>query len=91
MVLKNYIFIGDCVGNPFEDVNILSEVIDGGKEISRKIFLHNCNVEGIKLFGESLEIETKKYPNSFSFYYNEEEDVYFFENSAIEYFFKKVS
>ena len=79
-------FIGSCVENPFEDVNKLSEVIDGGIEITEEEFLRVCDVGDMDLFKEPIKISFKNYPQSFSFYKNGE--IYFFENSAIEYFFK---
>ncbi len=79
-------FIGSCVENPFDSVEQLSNVIDNAKEITLKEFSDNCDIKGIKLFNQSLSKCFKEFPHSFGFYKNGE--IFFFENSRIEHFFK---
>lgn len=74
-------FIGDCVGNPFRNIDKLSRVIDEARQITRRTFLKHCDV------GEELKKQTLEYPHDFS-YWQFQNRIYFFTHSCIEHFFK---
>ena len=84
--MKEYYYIGDCVGNPFNSVEELRDVIENAKQVSKKRFLENVNIE---VSGEDAIKAMKEYPADFSFYYNKDKDIYFFTDSGIEFFYKK--
>jgi hypothetical protein len=74
-------YIGCCVDNPFNSLEELSNIIDNWEEITIKEFLLKTNIENIELLRDFI-----LYPNSFVFYkYN---NIYFYENSCIEYFYE---
>jgi hypothetical protein len=92
---KKTIF-GTCVGNPFDTVERLSDVIDNAVPISKEEFLRNCDVtEGFEpdhtIFGgQDLKKTMKEFPNDFEYYKGVGKDrgIYFFTHSAIEHFYK---
>jgi len=73
-------FIGDCVGNPFSSVEELSDIIDNAKEITKQTFLKLCDVH------EDIKQQMRKFPHDYTFFKNKE--IYFFQWSMIEHFFK---
>lgn len=80
-------FIGSCVSNPFDDIETLCNVIDGWKEITKQTFLRNCDVQdGDDLYFWWIKKLFNQYKNDFQFY--KSWDIYFYVNSAIEYFYK---
>ena len=72
-------YICNCI-NPIWDNKILNKIIENGKEIDFKTFINECEVE------DSLLKTMKKYPHDFKFF--KYKDIYFFEHSRIEYFFR---
>ena len=76
-------FQGTCVDNPFRTLDRLNEVIDGGKEISRAMFVAQCN---INTEGGFLRDLMKEYPRDYV-YYKSIDGIYFYTWSAIEHFF----
>lgn len=83
-------FIGSCVDNPFDDENLLTEIIDRGIEITRDEFLANADLSDMTWYGQPLIPIMMEYPNSFWFYKTTwgGQTIWFYENSRIEYFFK---
>lgn len=77
--MKTKEFIGTCVENPFDRIEILVDAIETAKKISKKTFLENCFVT------EEQEKAFKEYPHDYLFYKNE--NLYFYEFSGIEYFY----
>jgi len=80
-------FVCDCVNPDFEelgvkDVNEFSEFIDDAEEIGRTRFLKVCSVL------KEIKKLMFQFPNSYSYWKNGE--IYFFENSRIENFFKEM-
>ncbi len=73
--------IGTCVDNPFKTLWKLNFIIDNAKEITRRIFFKNCDVE------PEVKVMMHEYPNDFE-YYKSYEDTYFFTWSAIEHFYR---
>ena len=85
------ILICDCTSPDFEelginDVNDLMNLIEEAKEITKEEFLKVCDMGSLNLFNEPIIQSFNNYPNSFSFWKNG--DIFFFENSRIEYFYK---
>lgn len=81
------VYRGDCVSNPFRSASELNKVIDNAREITKETFLRNVDgINQMKMYGSSLRELMKKYPNDFK-YYSYKGRIYFFEHSAIEYFF----
>jgi len=72
-------FIGTCVENPFGRIDTLCNIVEGAYEITKDVFLSHCYVDELTI--EQME----EYPNSYKFYVFE--GIYFFSNSAIEYFY----
>ena len=78
--MKTKNFIGTCVENPFERLEILIKVIDSAKEITKATFLKHCYIYS------NILREMKQFPYDFSFYkYN---NIYFYTWSAIEHFYQ---
>lgn len=77
---------GSCVDNPFHNLKRLNEVIDNAKDISSKKFFDNVDADDFISFGEPLKVSVKRFPHSYDFY-SYKNKIYFFVNSAIEYFF----
>ena len=75
-------FIGDCIRNPFGDVNLLMDIVQDANEISMKTFLKNCNVS------ERVKQNIRRWPWDYSFHSWKKGRIYFFRHSAIERFFK---
>ncbi len=73
-------YIGNCVSNPFDSVEILSTIIENGKKVSKKKFLGVCDIY------YAIINSMKEYPQDYEFYKSGE--IYFYVHSAIEYFFK---
>jgi len=73
-------FIGTCVNNPFERIELLVEITEGAKKISKKKFFENCFIHPdiIKII--------KKYPYDYEFY--QYKDIMFYIWSGIEHFYK---
>jgi hypothetical protein len=84
-------FIGTCVDNPFKSVSKLTKIIDSGKEISKATFLKHCEINKEDSFGTiSFSVNKKEmseYPNDFEYYHVPKTNIYFFTNSAVEFFF----
>lgn len=80
---KEYNFIGTCIvgNNPFGDK--IDEIVENAKEITRQTFLKHCNVD------PEIKKQMFTYLWDFSYFKNKKENVYFYEWSAIEHFFKK--
>jgi homoaconitase/3-isopropylmalate dehydratase large subunit len=75
-------FIGSCVNNPFKDVNLLMDITQDAKEISKETFLKNCAVPA------NVKKQIEQYHWDYSFYSWKKGKIYFFVHSAIEYFYK---
>lgn len=73
-------FIGTCVENPFNRIELLVKITENGKQISKKKFLENC------ILNSAIKKDIKEYPHDFIFY--EYKDTMYFRHSAIEYFYQ---
>ncbi|GAG98572.1 unnamed protein product [marine sediment metagenome] len=73
-------FIGNCVKNPFNYINILAEIVDKAKEITKKTFLKYC------IITDKQKSKMKEYPNDYTFWKNR--NIYFYRHSGIEYFYE---
>ena len=73
-------YFGNCVNNPFGSINKLCEIIDNAEEVSQNTFLEHCEV-GLEMLSR---MET--YPDDYSYY--RYKDIFFFRESATEYFYK---
>lgn len=73
-------YIGNCINNPFGNVELLSCVIDNAKEITKETFLKTCDVDK----------ETQKQMREFtwSYSYHKNGKIYFYVWSAIEFFYR---
>ncbi len=65
------------------DVNELSNMIDEGIEINANDFFNQCFVD------DDIKQMFAEYPNDFMFYCSENDDIYWFTHSAIEYFYRE--
>ena len=72
--------IGTCVDNPFSSVEKLTDIIERGKEISKKHFLDSCNVP------DEIQADMLRFPRDYRYY--KSGNVMFYEWSAIEHFFR---
>jgi len=72
-------FIGTCVENPFDRIEILTRVVDRATEITKHTFLKQCVVHLDTL------ADMRRFPNDYCFF--KSKNVYFYEWSAIEYFY----
>lgn len=72
-------FQGTCVGNPFDDIDILCQVIEDAREITKQTFLRRCDVY------PDTKKEFTKWPRDYTFYKNK--NVYFYTWSCIEHFY----
>jgi len=84
MMKKTY--RGDCIGNPFRNVNQLSKIIDNSNEISKQTFLKNVELNEFMLYDYPIKQQMKKFPNDFT-YYSYKGKIYFFTHSMVEHFF----
>ena len=73
-------YIGNCVDNPFENVELLLSIIDNAKEIKKNTFLKACDVD------KETQKQMRKFPRDYS--YQKNGNVYFYVWSAIEYFYR---
>ena len=75
-------YIGSCVDNPFKDAkyryNLLGILLHG-REIVKRTFFKHCELD------PELVEQMKHYPRDYCFY--KFKNVYWFTNSAIEYFY----
>jgi len=76
--MKDY--IGNCINNPFDDVEILQTIIEEAREITEQDFFMNCE------HCNTFRIDVKDYPDDYMFY--RYEDIYFYTHSGIEYFYR---
>ena len=74
-------FIGTCVENPFDRIELLVEVVENAKEITKRTFLKNNCVH------PDIIKEMRRFPNDYMFYRNKNID--FYEWSAIEHFYER--
>ncbi len=79
-------FIGTCIGNPFDDVGVLTDIVENkSQKIGRRHFLSQCDIP------EEVAIEMRNYPCDFEFFRSQvpfsKEKVFFYRHSAIEYFY----
>ena len=93
--MSEYIFIGTCVKNPFERIELLVEFTEKAKKVSKENFLKCCG-DGIS---EKVKMDMIKNPGKYKFarYYKKYEignferitDIYWFHNLSkdIHYFF----
>ncbi len=81
--IEKYHFIGDCAANPFGEVPILADVIEGSTQISKQQFL---NVVDLLSYNKWISIAVDKKQ---TYFYNSKYDVYFYRDAGIEYFFGK--
>ena len=72
-------FIGTCVGNPFDSIDILCGTIEEASEITKGKFLGSCYIEW------DIIAQMERFPNDYSYYENN--DIMFFEWSLIEHFY----
>ena len=79
MIKEKKEFIWTCVWNPFESIEVLSEIIDNSREIKKETFLKNCFIERV------LKRQFDKYKFDYHFYKHKK--IYFFTWSAIEHFY----
>lgn len=73
-------FIGTCVENPFERIELLVEITEKARPISKKRFIENCYIH------PDIIKAIKQYPDDYEFF--EYKDVMFYVWSAIEHFYK---
>lgn len=71
---------GSCADNPFETTEKLDNVVEGAREITKGTFYKRCHVE------ELIKKDIEQHPHDYRFYKNK--DVYFYEWSAIEFFYE---
>ncbi len=74
-------FQGTCIDNPFRTLDRLNNVIDNGREISKAMFMAQCNINE-----DGLRNLMKQYPHDFV-YSKSIDGIYFYTWSAIEHFF----
>ena len=56
-------FIGTCVENPFNDIGMLTGIMENrSKLISKRSFLRQCDIP------QELLAEIQKYPDDYEFY-----------------------
>ena len=75
---------GNCIDNPFHNINKIREVVYNAKEISKSTFLKNVDMDEWETL-KTLKYGMRVFPNDFT--YHKYKDIYFFRHSAIEYFF----
>lgn len=83
-------YIGCCVDNPFRTVARLNDVIDGGRKVSKKKFLETVDAidEDFMLWDQPVIPQMKQFPHDFAFFHNKKDNIWFFTNSCIEFFFR---
>ena len=77
--MKRREFIGTCVENPFDRIEILAGIVNQAEEISRQTFLEHCVVH------EDILRDMRRFPNDYSYY--KYKTIYFYDWSAIEHFY----
>ena len=82
-------FIGTCVENPFADLDMLLQVIDGEEEITRREFLNNAQASAEEVASPSL-----RFFKSRDYFWRSKPNVYFYrdylpphEYAGVEHFF----
>jgi hypothetical protein len=73
-------YIGNCINNPFERIELLVEVTERAKTITKKTFLAGVYLD------DKIKKNIKDYPDDFEFF--SYKGIYFFTHSGIEYFYK---
>jgi len=82
--MKEYdILIGTCVDNPFKELEILEDVIDTSREITKETFMRNVELD------EDTRYQMRTFSDDFTYYSNLKYGTYFFTWSGIEYFYVK--
>ena len=81
-------YICNCV-NPIWNSTKLSNIIDNAKEISRKCFLNNCDIEGESIYDLPLLKTMEEYPNDFTYY--RYKGIFFFTHSCLNAVFVYIS
>ena len=72
-------FMGTCVENPFGRIEVLCEVVENAKDITKRTFFRHCSVH------PDTKQAMRQYPRDYSF--GKYKDTYFFVWSCIEHFY----
>ena len=72
-------FQGTCVGNPFDDIDTLCQVVENADAIAKRTFLKHCDVD------PDTKKEFTQWPRDYAFFKNK--NVYFYTWSCIEHFY----
>lgn len=78
--MKSKEFIGTCVENPFERIELLAEIVENAKKIFKKKFFEHCFIH------PDIIKAIKQFPNDYEFY--QYKDIMFYEWSGIEHFYQ---
>ena len=78
-------FMGTSVENLFGDTGELCDIVENGREISKRTFLKYCATD------PELRVAFKEFPNDYQFYKSRRtlshRPVYYYEWSAIKHFY----
>ena len=80
-------YIGSCVENPFDDIGTLTNVVENNAvEIGKRTFLKHC------IITEEQKQDMAHFPDDYEFYRSKvwqsnPSYIYFYNHSAIEYFY----
>ena len=72
-------FIGTCVENPFRRIETLTKIVENAREITKRTFLKYAIVH------PDILANMRQFPDDYTFW--KCKNVYYYEWSAIEYFY----